>query len=196
MDIVVQYIGKIDASIVIATASLIVSYIALHYTILKRGQVVVRIYSRIKDVRPPNGSTFLNVRDSFIIALPVLLKNNGANPVAIKNVRWKIIVPEYLEYDLFSIPSIHSVKNDLTVLKPYDHIFDNLQMTIKLKGYGTGHSNEYKALVESIPNRIRKDRVEIELSYLLCGANKMKQKTIRFDISKLIRHFITTEPNT
>lgn len=183
-----KFIGSTEISVLIAFSSLIVSFIALYFTVLKRGKVKVSLYKHVKDVKASRSGRYNNVNDGFNISIPVIINNNGSKSVAIKNLKWNINFPEYLEHSIITQPQIHGIKNDLTVLNPYEHFIDNLMIRVDIKGSGMGYGDEYTAIVKSASEMIKKDKSVIICSYLICGKYRMKRRELSFDISKLMKY--------
>jgi hypothetical protein len=131
------------------------------------------------------------VNTSFILTILVLLKNTGAKPVAIGEIRWFIDEVKYLNVNVMNKPDFVD-NNDLCILPPYEHKLSTLRLTFELKGFGKGFNNdEYIESITNIKESLENNKILLNIKYKVLFSKCLVNTSKKYNIHKLISDGIT-----
>lgn len=176
---------KVDS--LVALTSLVVSYIALYRTNLKKGKLEIHLYNHLDDVEFTPGSRVEGINDNFFIKFPVMISNVGAGPVAIKDLQWNYEGAPDLNIDISPSANL----SHLNIIKPYEQSISILTVHSRVKGYGKGHSEDYISLLRKIKGNVTNEKLAIKCTFFLCGKTKMEFIEKKYDISEVFLHHLT-----
>lgn len=174
-------------AVLVAVVSLLVSYNTLRLTVLKRGKLEIIVFNEPGDVNVNIGGRYDGVATNSYFSFAVIVKNSGAQSLAFKNIKWRVISPEFFDADVFTQPEF-GADNGLIVLEPYQQKIGTLQMKFILKEYGTGYANpNYLKFKEQAAEYKGDTPCFIELEYeVFSDKSKIDKKVNRIPITDII----------
>lgn len=179
-----------DEAIIISLTSLVISFLAFYFSILKRAKVKFKVFRRVEDVSFNGHGSYQGISSGFTVMIPVIAINKGANSAIVNDIKWRVIKPESINYKIYINSSFEdSVKNNYTTFKPYENRVANIEIHLEINGNGKGFNNEeFKKSYEEIKLLKFNNKVNLELQYKESKIHKMKSLRKTYDISDIVEH--------
>jgi len=162
-------------SIIVASISLIISYMALHLTIIKPGKLVAFLHSKVLTI--DKGS---KIPQFVCLSMVIGIKNKGANPVCVEGIQWSI-KPKETDYSKLEIKTYLDINNihNFKVFRPYETTIGELSIYIKTKD---GNKDRNIIIAE-----LEKKEFHIVCTGVIYDNNKSRKYVKNFNITKEIK---------
>lgn len=129
-------------AILVAIVSLLVSYNTLRLTVLKKGKLEIIVFNKPENVNVNIGGRHEGVATNCYFSFTVIAKNSGAQPLAFKNIKWRVDSPQFFDAEVFGQPNFCD-DHGLIILEAYAQVIGILQVKFLLKEYGKGYDNPH-----------------------------------------------------
>ncbi len=173
-------------SLSIAFLSLIISYLALYFSIFKRCKEKVYVFYDFDDISLSIATAVEKIPTSFQIGIPIIIKNVGANPLVIKTINWNIETPEFLKSRITFEPQIDNSEG-FTVLRPYDQTIGVLGIEFWIE---RNSEADFGTWLRHIQNNIDDYNYSAMFSYRIYKKEKIEIKHIKVDLKNTIKRIM------
>jgi len=174
-------------AILSSSLSLIIAFIALYKSVIKRGKIKFYVYSHPDNVNVLVGTRTNDIPTSLHILMSVRVKNIGANPVTIRNIYWEVPSTSGLKTIVFDYPKFYD-NNNYFLLAPYEQQSGVLQIEFIMDGFEQPYNDEYYELVHELSGKVINEKHKIALTYEKYGLHKIKLCKKEIDITKIIHN--------
>ena len=158
-----------------------VAYLALHLTILKKGNA--EIFPYFDDIKPAQIIRMGGTPQTLIYTVPFMIKNSGARAVALSSISWandSINMPNLkIEFNKWLSGAIPGY----LILEPYEQKLHTMSVTFTVLDCS-------QRGLDVLLNQFEDGLVRIRLSYRAYENKKIREATEVYDLTHLVKEMI------
>ena len=159
-------------SVCISLVSVFIASMALYFTRFKRGKPEIHLYMQADEYSMGIGSRHSDIPICFSITIPLVVKNLGANAIALGEIKWKLEQRGIIKGEIFRTPDIGDIKNSICPLSPYQQLVESLSMSFQIEGYGEGF--KYQDLIPDLASHLKNSEIKLQLQYTSYEKKRLK----------------------
>jgi len=178
-------------SVVLSFISLVFSGMALYFTRFKKGKPEIHLYMSPKEYTEAVGGRYCNTPVHFLIGIPVLIRNIGANAIALGEIKCKLEHKGVIRGEIYRQLEI-SDPTGLCPLSPYQQIVKSLGIKLEIDGYGEGF--QYQDKIPDIKSHLKESNVTFVLRYKSYEKKQIKHYNFNYDLMPIIKNIMLEQP--